>query len=111
MMASMKPLAKLAASAEVGRPVPVSSRVDLRAGLHRIARIVITREAIDNGRCYQIPSSRGRLEPYHLTIRVLSTYLGVVPGPLYGRIAPEAAAGAESRPLHSRVPAASLGGN
>ena len=44
---------------------------------------------------------------HHLTIRVLITQLGATLGSLHGRIAPEAPAGAEERPLHSRVPAAS----
>ena len=48
---------------------------------------------------------------HHLTICVLITQLGATLGSLHGRIAPEAPAGAEERPLHSRVPAASLRGN
>jgi len=56
-----------------------------------------------------LPHGAGR--SHHLTICVLITQLGAALGSLHGRIAPEAAAGAESRPLHSRVPAASPGGN
>ena len=48
---------------------------------------------------------------HYLTIRVLITQLGATLGSLHGRIAPEAPAGAEERPLSSRVPAASPSGN
>ena len=48
---------------------------------------------------------------HHLTICVLIPQLGATLGSLHGRIAPEAPAGAEERPLHSRVPAASPRGN
>ena len=64
---------------------------------------------IDGRWCQGPPGGAGW--SHHLTICVLITQLGATLGSLRGRIAPEAPAGAEERPLHSRVPAASPRGN
>ena len=103
MMTSMKPLAKFYSSDESGRPVPVSSRVGLRAGQPETPpEIVIARGAMIDGRWCRDPPGWSR--PV-IPSDDLRAHLGAALGSLHGRIVPEAALGSGGR---SRIEALAL---